>query len=48
MLYQGNQITIFYGSNSWSYTPLGKVEGETAESLAQTLGGENVEVTLSM
>ena len=25
MLYQGNQITIFYNGNSWSYTPLGKV-----------------------
>ena len=25
MLYQGNQITIFYKNNSWSYTRLGKV-----------------------
>lgn len=23
MLYQGNQITIFYGSNSWRYTRIG-------------------------
>ncbi len=22
VLYQGNQIVLFYGSNSWSYTPL--------------------------
>ncbi len=26
MLYQGNNMVIFYGSNSWSYTPLGKIE----------------------
>lgn len=25
MLYSGNQIVIFYGSNTWSYTRLGKV-----------------------
>lgn len=30
MLYQGNQIVIFYGTNSWSYSRLGKVEGATA------------------
>ena len=26
VLYNGNQIVIFYGSNSWSYTRLGKVD----------------------
>lgn len=25
VLYNGNQIVIFYGSNSWSYTRLGKI-----------------------
>ena len=25
VLYLGNQIVLFYGSNSWSYTRLGKV-----------------------
>ncbi len=25
VLYNGNQIVIFYGSNSWSYTKLGKI-----------------------
>lgn len=26
VLYNGNQIVMFYGSNSWSYTRLGKIE----------------------
>lgn len=48
MLYQGNQITIFTGSNSWAYTPLGHIEGATSESLAEALGDGDVEVTLTL
>ena len=33
MLYNGNNICVFYGTNSWSYTPLGKVDGKTADEL---------------
>ena len=29
MLYQGNQMTIFYNSNSWSYTKLGHIDNIT-------------------
>ena len=29
ILYQGNKITIYYNTNSWSFTRLGKVEGVT-------------------
>lgn len=46
MLYQGNQITVFTGSNSWAYTPLGHIEGATSESLLEALGDGDVEVTL--
>ena len=28
MLYNGDNICVFYGSNSWSYTPLGKLPRE--------------------
>lgn len=42
MLYQGNQITVFYNGNSWSYTPLGKVDGVTQTELKQILGKGNV------
>ncbi|MBP3866700.1 MAG: hypothetical protein J6D25_02685, partial [Eggerthellaceae bacterium] len=46
--YQGNKITIFTGSNSWAYTPLGHIEGATSESLLDVLGDDAVEVTLSL
>ena len=42
MLYQGNQITIFYNGNSWSYTPLVKVDGVTQTELKQILGKGDV------
>ncbi|MBQ3302664.1 MAG: hypothetical protein IJH04_11080 [Eggerthellaceae bacterium] len=48
MLYQGNQITIFHGSNSWAYTPLGHIEGATAESLLAALGDGDVTVELAL
>ncbi len=31
VLYQGNQIVIFYGSNSWSYTRLGHINLDRSE-----------------
>ena len=48
MLYQGNQMVIFYGSNSWSYTRLGKIDGATSDSLRQFLGNGNITMTLSL
>ena len=48
MLYQGNQMVVFYGSNSWSYTRLGKIDGATASNLRQILGNGNVTLTLSL
>lgn len=47
MLYQGNNIVIFYGPNSWSYTPLGKIEGATADEIRDFLAGSTVEAILS-
>ena len=48
MLYQGNQMVIFYGPNSWSYTRLGKIDGATASNLRQFLGNGDVTLTLSL
>ena len=47
VLYSGNQIVVFYGSNSWAYTRLGKITDKTAEELAELLGNGNVTLTLS-
>ncbi|MDE6792337.1 MAG: hypothetical protein K2J48_04570 [Muribaculaceae bacterium] len=48
MLYQGNQMVIFYGTNSWSYTRLGKIEGGTASNIKQFLGNGNITLTISL
>ena len=46
VLYQGNQIVIFYGSNSWSYTRLGRIDDLTGWESA--LGNGDVTVTFSL
>ena len=46
VLYQGDQIVLFYGSNSWSYTRLGHIDDLTGWEDA--LGGGDVPVTLSL
>ena len=48
MLYNGNNIYVFYGSNSWSYTPLGKVDGKTADELKAFFGTGTISVTYSL
>ena len=48
MLYNGNNICVFYGNNSWSYTPLGMVEGKTADELKAFFGTGTVSVTYSL
>ena len=47
VLYSGNQIVVFYGSNSWAYTRLGRITDKTTEDLAELLGNGNVTLTLS-
>lgn len=48
MLYSSNQIVIFYDSNSWAYTRLGKVENLSADELESILSGPETEITLSI
>ncbi len=48
VLYSGNQIVMFYGSNSWAYTRLGKITGLTEKELRDTLGNGDVTVSLSV
>ena len=48
MLYNGNNICVFYGNNSWSYTPLGKVDGKTADELKTFFGTGTISVTYSL
>lgn len=46
VLYQGDQIVLFYGSNSWSYTRLGHIDD--ISGWKEALGGEDVTVTFSL
>ena len=50
ILYNGSNICIFYGSNSWSYTRLGKIDGLSESQLRTFLkaGESNITVTLSL
>ena len=48
ILYQGNQITIYYDTNSWNFTLLGKIDGITKAELKKILGKGNVTVVLSI
>lgn len=50
ILYSGNQIVLFYGSNTWSYTKLGKINGYSASELKTLLGGGkgSLQVTISL
>ena len=46
VLYSGSNIVIFYGSNSWAYTRLGKIRGMSAQELSALLGSGDATVTL--
>ena len=48
VLYSGNQIVVFYGSNSWAYTRLGHVTDKTAAEMAELLGNGNVTIEISL
>ena len=46
ILYQGNQITIYYGTNSWNFTRLARIDDPT--DLQEKLGEGTVQVTFSL
>ncbi len=48
ILYSGNQIVLFYGSNTWSYTRLGKIKNMNEEQLRELLSKGNVTITISI
>ena len=46
VLYSGDQIVVFYGSNSWAYTRLGHITDKTDEELEELLGNGDVTITI--
>lgn len=48
ILYQGNSFVIYYDTNSWNFTRLGKVNDVTQQELKEILGSRDVTVELSL
>ena len=48
VLYSGNQMVVFYGSNTWAYTKLGHITDKTAQEMAALLSSGNVTITITM
>ena len=46
ILYQGNQIIIYYGTNSWSFTRLARIDDPSG--LQEKLGDKTISVTFSL
>ena len=46
VLYSGSEIVIFYGSNTWSYTKLGRITNKTQEELTELLSNGDVVLTI--
>lgn len=48
ILYSGNQMVVFYGSNTWAYTRLGHITGKTQAELTELLSNGSVIITLTI
>lgn len=48
VLYQGNSLVIFYDTNSWNYTRIGKIKDVSTDELKDILGDGDVTITLSL
>lgn len=48
ILYQGNSLVIYYDTNSWNFTRLGKINEVTQEELKEVLGEGDIMVTLTL
>ena len=48
VLYQGDKVSLFYGSHSWSYTKLGKIDNISSNELKEVLGQGNVTLVFSL
>ena len=48
ILYQGNSLAIYYDTNSWNFTRIGKINDVTQEELLEAFGDGDVTVTFSL
>lgn len=48
ILYQGNQLVVYYDQNTWSFTRIGKIQGVSAQELRSILGSGDATVMFSL
>lgn len=48
ILYQGNKLCLYYGTNTYSFTKLGHINNVNQEELKKVLGNDSVELVLKM
>lgn len=48
MLYNSNQLVLFFGENSWSYTKLGHISGLSSDEITQMLNKDSAVVTVNI
>lgn len=48
ILYQGQQLALYYDTNTWEFTRLGRIENASKQALLSALGQGSVTVTLSL
>ena len=48
MLYQGNSLVFFYGSNAWDYTKIGTITDLSQDELSEILSGSDSIIKLSL
>ena len=48
ILYQGNQITVYYDTNSWNFTRLARIGNTSKDELLAALGDGGVSVKFSL
>ena len=46
VLYSGDQIVVFYGSNSWAYTRLGRITDRSEQEMTQLLDSGDIIITI--
>jgi len=48
LMYSGDQIVVFYGSDSWAYTRLGHISDKDDSQMKELLSNGDVTLTISV
>lgn len=48
MLYSGNSVVIYYGTNTWDFTKLGHIQDLSETEIRELLAAENATMTFSL